>query len=419
MCLTYFSLNGTLTAGLRQCCTSEDALGRHIVPHSPVLSGRATALDPTLSPSFAALPPPAFGLVPFFESVDGSWGSCKGSAPWDPLDDVDKTRYPRLQPKRSFATPSATASSTCESRCSKRHARSSLTRPSLSQRSNETTKKPGYATSACHAEQLLNTNSTMVFNDGEMSTRINRSCPLSQNSFGPLHDLRNSTTITTKSVDRSPTYSPRDSTPGVWDVENVTVKAERDVEHQKQDSGCYVDLDDSISDTDEVRVQNPRPNDPNGFLFSGSANSNPLTPPNHVADFRVGKEPPLNFAFFDRQRVANSQIETSNSVSPWDTEASSCSSTRASSSSLDVIVEQDPQIRKDSRREQAILWQLLSQSESDKENQPQTMKEEARLSGEEKSAMAEAMQRSLGDLAGTFDDIFLTDNCESNSGDGL
>ena len=86
---------------------------------------------------------------------------------------------------------------------------------------------------------------------------------------------------------------------------------------------------------------------------------------------------------------------------------------------MDFVVEQDPFARKVSRQEQAKLWNLLSQSHRCNENQAGSEGKEVRLSEDEKKAMDEAMRRSLNDLAGGFDDIFLEENSESNSSDDL
>ena len=93
-----------------------------------------------------------------------------------------------------------------------------------------------------------------------------------------------------------------------------------------------------------------------------------------------------------------------------------CSS--SSSSDVEFIVEQDPYARKVSRQEQARSWRLLSQSDTNKGSPRGPETEEVRLSEDEKTAMNEAMQRSLDDLTEGFDDIFLEDSSESNLGDG-
>ena len=91
---------------------------------------------------------------------------------------------------------------------------------------------------------------------------------------------------------------------------------------------------------------------------------------------------------------------------------------RSTSSDVEFIVERDPRAREVSRQEQAKLWRLLSQSDSQKETQLRPVDEEVRLSEDEKRAIDEALQRSIDDLAEGFDDIFLEDSSESNSGSG-
>ena len=98
------------------------------------------------------------------------------------------------------------------------------------------------------------------------------------------------------------------------------------------------------------------------------------------------------------------------------TMASISSGSRVPSSELEVIVEEDPQTRKVSRREQAILWSSYCQSaNSDKENQPETESGQPRLSEDEKKAMEEAIERSLDDVVGKLEDVFLDRNTSSSS----
>ena len=95
------------------------------------------------------------------------------------------------------------------------------------------------------------------------------------------------------------------------------------------------------------------------------------------------------------------------------------SGSHSTSSDVEFVVEQDPRTPNMSRREQANLWNLLSQSDSDNQIQPKPEGEEVRLSEDEKKAMDEAMRRSLDELAKGYDDLFLEDSSESNSGDDL
>ena len=99
------------------------------------------------------------------------------------------------------------------------------------------------------------------------------------------------------------------------------------------------------------------------------------------------------------------------------TMASNNSGFRVPSIELDVIVEEDPQTRKVSHREQAMLWSLHSPSvDSDKENQLETEAEEGRPGEDEKKAMDEAIERSIDDLVGKFDEVFLDGNADPSSG---
>ena len=93
-------------------------------------------------------------------------------------------------------------------------------------------------------------------------------------------------------------------------------------------------------------------------------------------------------------------------------------SSRAPSSSIQVIVE-DPQACL-SRSIQANKWSQLSNlGDSDKENQPETTLHEPRLSREEKMAFGNAVDRSLEEVTGNFDNIFLVDSDNSNSDDDI
>ena len=88
--------------------------------------------------------------------------------------------------------------------------------------------------------------------------------------------------------------------------------------------------------------------------------------------------------------------------------ASTSNASRVPSSELDIIVEEDPQTRKASRREQAMLWNFHSPSmDSDKENQLDLEAEDGRMTTEEKQAMEEAIERSIDDLVGRLDEAFL------------
>ena len=101
---------------------------------------------------------------------------------------------------------------------------------------------------------------------------------------------------------------------------------------------------------------------------------------------------------------------------PASISSSICSS--SNSSDIEFIVEQDPSARKVSRQEQAKAWRLLSQLDCNKGSPPGPESGDVRLSEDEKQAIKKAMQRSLDDLAEGFDDIFLEDSSESTLDDG-
>ena len=88
---------------------------------------------------------------------------------------------------------------------------------------------------------------------------------------------------------------------------------------------------------------------------------------------------------------------------------------RIPSTETEIIVEHDPHLRRTSRREQAILWKLATEADR-KGHQPETDAREARLTDDERKAMDEAMKRSLEELAGVFDDIFIHDSADSSCG---
>ncbi|KAL2040731.1 hypothetical protein N7G274_006710 [Stereocaulon virgatum] len=96
--------------------------------------------------------------------------------------------------------------------------------------------------------------------------------------------------------------------------------------------------------------------------------------------------------------------------------ASTGNVSRVPSSELDIIVEEDPQTRKASRREQAMLWNFHSRSvDSDKENQLDVEAENGRMTTEEKQAMEEAIERSIDDLVGRLDEAFLAHSSSGSS----
>ena len=133
---------------------------------------------------------------------------------------------------------------------------------------------------------------------------------------------------------------------------------------------------------------------------------------------RVAKGPSSNSFLSDLKRQDQLYQSPSAPFPPQPASDSSNICSSSSSSDVEFIVEQDPYARKVSRQEQAKSWKLLSQSDTNKGSPRGPETEEVRLSEDEKEAMDEAMQRSLDDLAEGFDDIFLEDSSESNLGDG-
>ncbi|MCJ1460142.1 hypothetical protein MMC28_010521 [Mycoblastus sanguinarius] len=102
------------------------------------------------------------------------------------------------------------------------------------------------------------------------------------------------------------------------------------------------------------------------------------------------------------------------SLFEWDADVSSSSSSRVPSSNVELIIEQDQQLRRVSRREQAMLWKVATHSKNNKQKSEVEVKE-PRLGDDERKAMDEAVKRSLEDITGAFDGIFLYDNSESGS----
>ncbi|KAL6722163.1 hypothetical protein ACLMJK_001270 [Lecanora helva] len=92
-------------------------------------------------------------------------------------------------------------------------------------------------------------------------------------------------------------------------------------------------------------------------------------------------------------------------------------SSRIPSSNVDVTVE-DLQMQVN-RMRQAQMWsQMPSSQNRDEEDQLCWTKNEPRLSDEEKKALENAMERSIDDVVGDFDRIFLVDSDSSKSGTG-
>ena len=120
----------------------------------------------------------------------------------------------------------------------------------------------------------------------------------------------------------------------------------------------------------------------------------------------------------DWNRESRLRQSPSTSFSPRHVCINSTNDSRSTSSDMEIIVEHDPRARGVSRQEQAKAWKMLSRSDENGEDQPGPNQKEVRLSEDEKKAIDEAMQRSLDDLAGGFDDIFLENSSESTLSDG-
>ena len=165
--------------------------------------------------------------------------------------------------------------------------------------------------------------------------------------------------------------------------------------------------------------------DPGYCMATGSMDSDGLTNETTTVDTVIddrattAEDVQSNRFFQDRKGHVHVHQRSSASCSPQRASNTSTSPTCSTSSDVEFIVEHDTRARKVSRREQAKLWKLLSRSDSDNRNQAGSEEQEVRLSEDEKKAMDEALQRSLDDLAGGFDDIFLEEGSESNSGEDL
>lgn len=285
----------------------------------------------------------------------------------------------------------ATLSSSGE-RGRKRYAKSSLNEISHFERSKETGKQPRHQVGAHSAEPGKESLALLDSEDEESSTPNQSSSSMFYNSFDPLRDLISSTTPIGEDV----------LAPHASDREAFT-KSSENMKHHSHDTVFYVDTE--IMDSDEM-----------------ASKTSPVSP--SLNDCAAAAEIASSNSFFpDWKEQVNLCHSSLVSLSPQHARASSTSSSQSTSSDIGFIVEQDSCARKVSRREQAKLWTLLSRSEGDKGNQPGPEGEEVRLSEDEKKAMDEAMQRSLDDLAKDvvedFNDIFLQDSNESNSGDEL
>ena len=263
-----------------------------------------------------------------------------------------------------------------------------LKKRSPSKLSRETGKQPKQEIGAQSAEPGTNMRPPLDSEDEESSSPTQWSRGIFYNSFGPLRDLRSSTSLAGE--DAPALHSPE---------REASTDSSENIKHRNQDSNCYLGTEQTYSDE------------------SGNETS-PVS--SGLGDGTTAAEGlPSNSFFPNWKGQVCVRKSSSASFSPRDPSASSIGGSRSTSSDMEFIVEQDLRARKVSRREQAKLWALLSQSDSDKGNRPEPESQEVRLSEDEKKAMDEAMRRSLDDLAGGFDDIFLEDSSQSNSDDDL
>lgn len=419
--------NGPISGSLVPCishCASE-----HLTtPSSPSLHGRDSTFQLGSIARLSVLPPPAIGLTtrPTFDSPTSNDGNALDATRtgWDPtpgpstpsqsaaLDEGSKTQnthpaqeldyFQRLPRSASISsndigtahsTPprvkgELATHSTSRKRGCKRRARSSLNKISPLKRTQGTGKQSKQVIGAQTAEPGKNTLSLSESEDEVSFTPTQWSSRIFYNSFDPLRNLRSSTTL-----------AAEDPLALHASEREASTNSGENLKHRNQDSGCCMDT--GNTDSDELaNMTSPA----NAGLDDGAT--------------AVEGVPP-NLFFPDWKGQVRLRQSSSVAFPPRYASTSSTSGSRSTSSDIEFIVEQDPRARKVSRRKQAKLWKLLSRSDSDKRNQPGPEGQEVRLSEDEKKAMDEAVQRSLDDLAEGFDDIFLEDSSESNSGDDL
>lgn len=272
-------------------------------------------------------------------------------------------------------------SSTSGKRSRQRQLRSSLSESSPLKRLRVTAKLPEQELGAQSPQPGRNT-PTLLDSDEEISNSAGWSSSISYNSFGPLRNLRSSITL----AGEDPLSMHASET-------EISTNFSENSKHGKQDSGCGMDT--GIMDNDDsTSPVSSSPND--GTTATEGVPSKP--------------------ASTDWEGQVHLRPSSSASFSPQHASTSLTSGSRSTSSDMEFIVEQNPGARKVSHQEQAKLWKYLSQSDSDKENQPDP---EVRLSEDEKKAMNEAIRRSLDDLAKGFDDIRLEDSSDSSSDDEM
>lgn len=92
--------------------------------------------------------------------------------------------------------------------------------------------------------------------------------------------------------------------------------------------------------------------------------------------------------------------------------ASSDGGSRQTSGSVDISSGSNESNHQKDLHDQAVLWRMLTKAKEDqvcdrKQNKAEAEVEETRLSADEKKAMEAAMQRSINEMVGGYDDVFL------------
>lgn len=257
-------------------------------------------------------------------------------------------------------------------------ARSILSNIPPFKRSKENGKHPKQVIGTASTEPRRETLPLFDSEDEQSSACTQWSSGFFYNSFGPLRSLGSSTSLASEDLQV------------LHAQETASTNPSEDIKHRDHVSDCDMDTE----NTDSVELANE--SFPQSSGLEGGA-----TPAEDV---------PSNSFFAGRE----GQVCPGQSFSTWQASTSSTCDSRSTSNDMEVIIEQDPHARKVSGLEQAKLWKLLFQLDSEK-NWPGTEAQEVRLSEDEKKAMDEAMQRSLDDLHEGYDDIFLEDSSESSS----
>lgn len=419
-------------------CISHCASEHLITPSSPGHHGRDAAFQLGPNARFSVLPPPAIGLTtrPGLDpenfndgiALDATGSACnpapgpsttsqfatpeEGSMTQDMhsiLEPGQLWRLPEEASKYLDNTGTAHSSprqhgealsnppmvkgelatlSTPGLRGRKRRARSSLNEISPFRRSKEIGKQPKQEVGAHSAEPDGNTLPALDSEDEEIASPTQWSSSIFYNSFGPLQNLASSTTL-----------AGEDALALQASEKQVSTDLSDDLKHSKQESVCYMDTEHTDSDGLAYKTSPVSSGLDDGATPAEGVHSSSFSP--------------------DWTRRVRLRQSSSTSFSPRHARTSSTSGSQSTSSDVEFIIEQDPRARNVSRLEQAKLWNLLSQPDNDKETQPGPEGKEVKLSEDERKAMDEAMRRSLNDLAEGFDDIFLEDSSESNSGDDL